>query len=325
MANEQHGVAVIGLGTVGLRYVEQFLLDDRFTVVGGHDSSTAAAGAARERFGIDTPATADELIADPRVDVVYVAVPPVHHAAYVDRVVAAGRALLCEKPLGVDEAESVAMVERVAGTAAAVNFVFGAAPAAVALLDDVRATGTELLGVDLRVHFERWPRPWQAGAGWLRDRDQGGWTREVVSHFVFLAGRLLGPLAIERSAVRFPDDGTSERWLTAELVGRGVPVRVVGSSDAAGADEVELTIRGVDRSWRLTNWYGYSIADAGEPWRPGLDADAASGPAAYAAQLGQLAALVEGRSHSLATFAEALEVQRIVEALVAGDRPDARR
>lgn len=324
MSSEQHGVAVVGLGTVGLRYVEQFQLDDRFVVVGGFDSTHTASETARQRLGIEISATAQELIADPRVDVVYVAVPPVHHGFYVDQVVAAGAALLCEKPLGVDEAESAAMVDRVAGTAAAVNFVFGAAPAAIALLDDVRASGTSLLGVDLRVHFERWPRPWQAGAGWLRDRDQGGWTREVVSHFVFLAQRLLGPLTIERSSVRFPDDGTSERWLAAELSGGGVPMRIAGSSDAAGADEVELTVRGADRSWRLTNWYGYAVADAGEPWRPGLDAETASGPAAYAAQLGQLAALVEGRPHTLATFSEALDVQRVVEALVAGDVPPAR-
>lgn len=319
MSNEQHGVAVVGLGTVGLRYVEQFQLDDRFVVVGGFDTSAAAAETARERFGIEVASSPEVLITDPRVEIVYVAVPPVHHAEYVDQVVAVGRALLCEKPLGVDDAESAAMVERVAGTAAAVNFVFGAAPAAVALLDDVRASRTALVGIDLRVHFERWPRPWQAGAGWLRDRDQGGWTREVVSHFVFLAQRLLGPLTIERSAVRFPEDGSSERWLSAELTGGGVPIRIAGSSDAAGVDEVELTVRGVERSWRLTNWYGYSVADTGAPWRPGLDADAASGPAAYAAQLGELAALVEGRPHTLATFSEALDVQRIVEALVDGD------
>ncbi|MEM9611122.1 MAG: gfo/Idh/MocA family oxidoreductase [Actinomycetota bacterium] len=232
--------------------------------------------------------------------------------------VAARKALLCEKPLGVEDAESVAMVERVAGSnkGAAVNFVFAAAPAAVALLDDVRSTDTTLVGVDLTVHFERWPRPWQAGATWLRDRDQGGWTREVVSHFVFLAQRLLGPLTIEHRAVGFPDDGSTERWLTAELDGGGVPVRISGSSDTAGPDEVELTVRGVDRSWRLTNWYGYSIADAGGPWRPGLSDAAASGPAAYAAQLGQLAALVEGRPNTLATFGEALEVQRIIEAML---------
>lgn len=318
MVNEQHGVGVVGLGTVGLRYVEQFLIHDAFTVVGGFDTSPDAAAIARERFGIDTMPTAEVLIADPRVDMVYVAVPPSHHLAYVELVVAAGKALLCEKPLGVDDRESVAMVERVAESpgAAAVNFVFGAAPAAVALIDDVRAFGTPIVGVDLRVHFERWPRPWQAGATWLRHRDQGGWTREVVSHFVFLALRLLGPLTVERRSVGYPDDGSSERWLAADLHGAGVPMRITGSSDSAGADEVELTVRGTDRSWRLTDWYGYSLADVGGPWRPGLSAEDASGPAAYAAQLEGLAALVEGRPNRLATFAEALEVQRVVEALL---------
>ncbi|MEM9611123.1 MAG: Gfo/Idh/MocA family oxidoreductase [Actinomycetota bacterium] len=76
MSSSQHGVAGIGLGTVGLRYVEQFQLDDRFVVVGGFDASPDAAAAAAERFGIDVLPSAEALIADERVDVVYVAVPP---------------------------------------------------------------------------------------------------------------------------------------------------------------------------------------------------------------------------------------------------------
>ncbi len=318
-ANEPIGIAIIGLGTVGLRYVEQYQMHDGFELVGGFDVSESATAMARERFGVAIAASADALIEDPAVDAVYVAVPPLFHEQYVDLVIGAGKALLCEKPLGVDDAESAGMVERVEAAAipAAVNYVFGAAPSAVRLLGDVARSGDEIHGVDLRVHFEEWPRAWQASAGWLRDRDQGGWTREVISHYVFLLLRLFdGPVTVESCSAHFPADGTSEQRLIALLRADGVPIHVLGSSDSAGVDEVEFTVRGAAASWRLTNWYQYSMTDRGGAWTPGLSDEAAAGPAAYAAQLGQLGDLVNGKPQTLATFAEALEVQRIVERML---------
>ena len=312
-------MAIIGLGTVGLRYIEQYQLHDGFDIVGGFDVSTAAAQAAHDRFGVTIVDSAETLIQDPNVDAVYVAVPPLFHEQYVDMVLAAGKALLCEKPLGVDDAESAGMVVRVeaADARAAVNYVFGAAPSAVRLLADVSAAGDEIHGVDLRVHFEEWPRAWQAGAGWLRDRDQGGWAREVISHYIFLMLRLFdGPVTVEQCSAYFPPDGTSEQRLTALLRADGVPIHVLGSSDSAGADEVEFTVRGAAQSWRLTNWYQYSTTARGGEWTPGLSEAEAAGPAAYAAQLGQLTDLVHGQPQTLATFAEALEVQRIVERML---------
>lgn len=311
-------MAVIGLGTVGLRYIEQYALHDGFELVGGFDVSSAARENAVDRFDTPIAETAEALINDDDVAAVYVAVPPLFHEQYVDMVIDAGKALLCEKPLGVDDASSAGMVERVeaSGIPAAVNYVFGAAPSAQALLADVAASGASIHGVDLRVHFEHWPRAWQAGATWLRDRDQGGWTREVISHYVFLLLRLLGEPTIEQCDVWYPPDGTSEQRLVAALRCGDVPVSLVGSSDAAGADEVEFTVRSAQRSWRLTNWYEYSSADSGGAWEAALDPESAGGPAAFAAQLDQLHRLIHGQPNTLATFAEALTVQRVVEAMV---------
>ncbi|MEM7095487.1 MAG: Gfo/Idh/MocA family oxidoreductase [Actinomycetota bacterium] len=256
MNDEPTGIAIIGLGTVGLRYVEQYQLHPDFVLVGGFDVSPDACANAADRFGVAIADSAEALLADDAVRAVYVAVPPLFHEVYVDMVIGAGKALLCEKPLGVDDAESAGMVERVAasGIPAAVNYVFGAAPSARALIAAVEDAGTQLLGVELRVHFEHWPRAWQAGATWLRDRDQGGWTREVISHYIFLVQRLLGVPTVERCAAHFPADGSSEQWLSAQLRAGSVPVQITGSSDSAGADEVSFTVRGTTQSWRLTNW-----------------------------------------------------------------------
>lgn len=310
------GIAIIGLGTVGMRYVEQYQAHEGFNLIGGFDVSTSACDAAADRFGLAIFDSAEELIT--AADVVYVAVPPLYHRQYVDLTIDAGKALLCEKPLGVDDAESQAMVARVADTdsRAAVNFVFGAAPSASKLVADVALSGDTIHGIDLRVHFEQWPRAWQTGAAWLRDRDQGGWAREVISHYVFLLLRLCGEVTVESCTAMFPADGSSEQRLNAVLRAGAVQVHITGSSDSAGADEVEFTVRGQRNSWRLTNWYEYSTAERGGPWTPGLSPQESSGPAAYGAQLDQVASLVSGQEQTLATFAEALQVQRIVEAML---------
>lgn len=315
-----HGVAIIGLGTVGRRFVEQFDLNDAFTLIGGWDASAAACAEAGADFGIAIADDAASLISDAAVDMVYIAVPPLHHELYVDMTQAAGKVIFCEKPLGVDDAASAAMVERVAasGLPAAVNFVFGSAPAAVELgrlLGDGQAG--EIVGADLRVHFERWPRDWQAAATWLRDRDQGGWVREVVSHYVFLLQRLFGAVEHEQHTVRWPGDGSSETSLVATTHFGSVPTTLFGTSDAAGGDEVQMTVRGTERSYRLTNWYLLEVAAEGGPWQQVLDDEAISAPTAYAAQLAQLSLLCQGQPHTLATLPEALAVQSYVEMLVA--------
>lgn len=313
------GVAVIGLGTVGLRYVEQFQIHDGFHLVGGFDVSETAAAAAAEQFAIPIAESAQALISDDGVGLVYVAVPPLHHEVFVDACIDAGKALLCEKPLGVDDAQSAAMVKRVdaSGIAAAVNFVFGAAPPARALAAAVASHDEPIHHAALRVHFETWPRAWQANAGWLRDRDQGGWTREVVSHYLFLLLRLFGDAAVETVHVEWPADGTSEQGLQATLRYGPVPAFVAGTSDSAGVDEVEFTVRSASTAWRLTNWYQFSHSIDGGEWKPAIDTELAGGPRAYAAQLDQMAKLARGEAHTLATFAEALKVQELAEALLA--------
>lgn len=318
-----HGIAIIGLGTVGRRFVEQFGSHDRFTIIGGYDASRQACEAAANDFGIPIADETESLVNDPMVEAVYIAVPPLHHEIYVDQTLAAGKTIFCEKPLGVDDDQSRAMVERVdrSDARAAVNFVFGGAPGAVEMIERVKGGSCgQVVGADLRLHFCRWPRDWQANATWLRDRDQGGWVREVVSHYVFLLNRMFGEATIEYAGLVFPEDGSSEQGLVASLGYGSVPVRLVGTSDSGGPDEVEFTVRGTDRSYRLTNWYQLSSSAGDDTWQPALSPDALAPPAAYRAQLDQVARLVEGHPHSLATFEEALGVQMVVEDLLGGTR-----
>lgn len=52
----------------------------------------------------------EALVADPQVDVVYVATPPALHKAHCLLALSAGKAVLCEKPFAMDAAEAQAIV-----------------------------------------------------------------------------------------------------------------------------------------------------------------------------------------------------------------------
>jgi predicted dehydrogenase len=66
-----------------------------------------------ERFAAEHGGTAygsyEALLADPAVDVVYVASPHTHHAEHTRMALAAGKAVLCEKPMTLDAASTTAL------------------------------------------------------------------------------------------------------------------------------------------------------------------------------------------------------------------------
>ena len=255
----KHRVGIIGLGTVGSRFVEQFGLHEQFQLVAAWDPDPAACALHAEAVDI----APDAATVIDTADVVYVAVPPLFHREYVEACLAAGTAVFCEKPLGIDVDESRELVAAVeaSGLPAGVNFVFSGAPSARAL-ESLAAEGE--LGAprsaELRLHFGEWPRAWHAKAQWLKLRDQGGWVREVVSHFLFVAARVLGPLRLVSSQLTYPDgpEGVaSEADGVARFDAGGTPLLMLGTSEGGGGDVVDLTIRGRDgaaRIWEIWRW-----------------------------------------------------------------------
>ncbi|MDT7950011.1 MAG: Gfo/Idh/MocA family oxidoreductase [Acetobacteraceae bacterium] len=314
-AMAQIGLGVLGAGIMGERLLRAAADQDAVTVVGVWDPSEAA----RDRLAAAMPGLpilpgAAEIIA--ASDCVYVASPPATHLPHARAVLAAGKALFCEKPLAVDVGAAERFVAQAASARAAVNFPFASAPAAAALA--AWLAGTKPRAASIAVDFATWPRGWQsAAAGWLDGRDQGGFTREVVSHFLFLAQRLFGPLRLETAAADFPEPGRTERRIAAQLCAGEVPVSLHGGVGTTEADDSNSFT--VDEMFRLRDW---SIAErkrGGVTWEPdpaAIPQDRAR-PLVLHRQLASVAAMTRGEPHGLATLQEALDVQRAVEAILA--------
>ena len=118
------GAAVIGTGFIGTVHVEALR---RIGVhVRGVLGSTPERGQARaDALGVPRAyPSIDAMLADPDVEVVHVTSPNDLHLPHARAILAAGRHVVCEKPLAMDAAESLELVELAAdiGLVNATNF-----------------------------------------------------------------------------------------------------------------------------------------------------------------------------------------------------------
>jgi predicted dehydrogenase len=313
--------AIIGLGIMGRRMLEHMERHPGYAPVALWDPNPEACRDAQALApGAQIAATAEAAIAE--ADLVYLACPPVPRKAYALAAAEAGKAVFLEKPLGVDLAQSEALVAglRAAGVPAAVNFT----QAAGAALTDVSAAARsgamgDMLGVDIVVTYAAWPRAWQKAADWLRFRDEGGMTREVISHFLFFSERILGPLEVIGAMPSYPaDPALCETHMLARLENaEGCPVTVMASVGGAQPDRQELTVKGSAMSRRVTEFYIDAASDGGAFTETGPRPD---DPRAVSlkAQLDDLLLCLRGQPHRLATPDEALRVQVLIETMLAG-------
>ena len=309
---ERYGFGVVGAGIMGRRMIAALQQHPRCRVAALWDPDPAALGDAAALA--PDARRADSLAAllqTDGVDAVYIASPPAFHLAGVRAVLAAGRAVLCEKPLPhrLDEALALRDAVAAAGLPFAVNFPFARAAAARRLVELVQSGALgETEQVTLTLRFATWPRAWQAGAQpWLAGPAEGGFSREVLSHFVFLANRLFGPGQVDSVQLeRAP--GQTETRLRARLVHGAVSVVVDAAVEGEVVDHNRFEVVGRHDRAALTSWY--CLEHAG---RTSARVDPS------ASTLDGFTDLLDGRADAgLATVDEAMAVVRTVEALLAG-------
>ncbi|MES2710982.1 MAG: Gfo/Idh/MocA family oxidoreductase [Pseudomonadota bacterium] len=309
-------LGIIGFGIMGERMLRAALAHatDYVRVTGVWDPSPGAvARLAAVDGGVPMLASAEAVIEG--CECLYVAAPPAAHIPLAEAALAAGRAVFLEKPLATDLAAARAFVARAEGARAAVNFPMASSPA-VAQLSAWRS-GAPARSLEIEVGFATWPRGWQKdAASWLARRTEGGFTREVVSHFLFLTRRQLGPLALIDAAAAWPEGDGSETLIRARLTAGGVPVTLFGGVGTTDKDDQNSWT--LDDAIRLRDWSYAEKRGADGEWAQAPDAlpNERMRPLVLRGQLEGVAAMTRGERHGLATLREALEVQEIVEAIL---------
>ena len=198
-------VGIIGYGVMGKAHsygyrvapmLRRLPVTPVVTVMSGRHASAVAAAAAA--FGV--PATVTdwhELIARDDVDMVDICTPPGTHAQMAQRAAAAGKAVLCEKPLALNYPEASAALAAVteAGVHNAVGFNYRRLPA-VALMQRMIAEGA--IG-ELRLWRASWLSDEFADPAtpydWRFDRAMGGTTiADLGCHLIDMALTMAGPV-----------------------------------------------------------------------------------------------------------------------------------
>ncbi|HUS95171.1 MAG TPA: Gfo/Idh/MocA family oxidoreductase [Hyphomicrobiaceae bacterium] len=315
----------IGFGIMGERLLRAALNHDKDTieVIGVFDPSRRTTERLRDvNPGLKAYDSAEEVIA--ASDCLHIASPPLSHLDYLRQCHKAGKAALCEKPLATDVALATATVKELNGDGirAAVNFPFASSFAGDYLtrwLSD-GAVGTPER-VEIELAFANWPRAWQMDAiSWLDRRAEGGFTREVGSHFLFLSRRFFGQLKLKSATCEYSEPDHSERRISAELTAGSMPVSINGAVGTTKKDDHNTwTLIGSTGSIRLRDW---SIAErlVDGNWQAPPDAvpNEIARPMILARQLDKVAAMTAGKTQNLATLDDALDVQCIVEAILRG-------
>ena len=106
-----HKMAVIGLGIMGRRMLDNLRLHPAFEISGVWDPSPASVAGTLALMP-DAPVSPSAELAMQGADAVYLACPPGPRKAYALAAAAAGQAVFMEKPLGTDNAASRDLVAR---------------------------------------------------------------------------------------------------------------------------------------------------------------------------------------------------------------------
>ncbi|WP_102157282.1 Gfo/Idh/MocA family protein [Zhihengliuella halotolerans] len=200
------GIAVIGAGMAGLSHIAGYrtaptlyapdLPPLRYVAVADVNRGLAARVAAR--YGYEKSLGSwQEVAADPDIDVVSVVIANRFHREAVEGLLAAGKHVLCEKPLAdtLEEAEAMAAAARGAESIARVGFTFRRTPG-IAAIRDLVEDGT--LGKVLHFSGRYWTdygHSPQAPMSWRYKGGPGsGALADVGSHLSYVAEFLAGDI-----------------------------------------------------------------------------------------------------------------------------------
>lgn len=223
---EQHGIAIVGAGMIGAahafgyrnhlpRFAEHLPGLKLATVA---DPNADLARTLASTYGFErTAADWKAVMADPAIGIVSVALPNFLHVDAVDAALAAGKHVLCEKPLALSAADARRLYEKSKGTSvcAATVFNYRRIPA-VTEIRNLIAAGELGEIVNILVQFQceyaadpHLPHSWR----YERDRAGPGALLDIGTHAIDTARYLCGE--VDEVAGAVSTISIKERFLAA--------------------------------------------------------------------------------------------------------------
>jgi predicted dehydrogenase len=233
-------VGVAGTGFIGAVHVRSARLAGAH-VVGVSASSAARAEQAAAELRVERAfASSEELVAADDVDVVHICTPNHLHLPLAEAALAAGKHVICEKPLALDVAGARRLVEAAstAGRVAAVPFVYRYYPTVREARERVRGGVTGPIRLLHGTYLQDWLLRAEDN-NWRVDAELGGASRtfaDIGSHWCDLAEFVSGHRITKLSArmlTALPQRLHAENRPAFSAAPTDGEVRDVGTEDAA--------------------------------------------------------------------------------------------
>jgi predicted dehydrogenase len=233
-------VGIAGAGFIGAVHARSARLAGA-RITGVSASSPSRSEEAARAIGAERAfATSEELVASPDVDVVHICTPNHLHLPLAEAALAAGKHVVCEKPLATDLAGARTLVDAAAaaGTAAAVPFVYRYYATVREARDRVRSGATGPVRLVHGTYLQDWLTDAEDD-NWRVDSTLGGASRafaDIGSHWCdlaeFISGQRIARLSA-RTLTAVPERVHSEH-AAAFARGNGAgEKRAVDTEDAA--------------------------------------------------------------------------------------------
>jgi predicted dehydrogenase len=270
-------VGIVGCGDVTNLYLPGCERFESIELVACADLDADRATALSVRGGFPAVA-ADDLLADPTIEIVLVLTPPAAHAAISRAAITAGKHVYTEKPLATTRQDAAAIL----GEAAAAGLRVGAAPdtflggglqTARALIDE-GAIGTPIAASGCVAQLG--PETWHSNPGSFYTHG-GGPLLDMGPYYVTALVNLLGPIVAvsaagrgigsERAILSGPRTGTT---ITSDVpttafatlaFESGVLGGLTASFDVVGTEAPHLEVHGTGGSLGLgdPNWFDGAV------------------------------------------------------------------
>lgn len=243
-------VTTIGIGVLGAAAITERAIVEpsagldgvNVVAIGARDPERARSAA--DRLGVPDAGDYEAVLANPAVDLVYIPLPSTVQAEWAVKALAAGKHVLCEKPLSANATTAALIAETATATGrrAFVGFHYRLHAFTRRLIDDLRS---DVFGEVQRVDIDFSIPHFVVKPGNIRlDADLGGGSfMDVGCYAIDLIRAAWGqPTVLSAQAVLSPDDARVDLQIDAalELPG-GTPVGI--RSSFIGDDQGSMTVR----------------------------------------------------------------------------------
>lgn len=313
--DNKKNIGIIGAGVVAERIINASKVNPRANVKGIYDNNPEKLKEVVDKYDLTGVGSYKELLEDKDIDIIYLAVPPKYHYPIALDIFESGKHFICEKPLANsrEEAESMARISKDKDMVTAMNFptIYTKAFEKIESLLKEGFIG-ELVRIEFQGYFTNWPRLWQQN-NWIDTREQGGFVREVVTHYIQIIQRLFGDIENIVSFIEYPKDPIkSEKSIIAKGEIGDVQVLINAVAHIGMVEDLSFKIFGSKGSIFLKNWRELWVSDEKGNMRE-IEITEESN---LVELLNNVFRAIDGKEANIVNFEEGYRTHRIIESLL---------